>query len=117
MRTRMRQLSNAEAERIFESYGPLYELGPKADMAYALELIDGETLASLRALKNIRNAFAHTKTPLHFKSPVIDKKCQALPGWNEGIDNRDLFDRIARECIDKIDGQIMQLMFSSPDRP
>jgi DNA-binding MltR family transcriptional regulator len=60
LRTRMREISKRVAKRIFGSNGPVYEVAPKADMAYALELIGEATLENLRVLREIRNVFAHT---------------------------------------------------------
>jgi DNA-binding MltR family transcriptional regulator len=105
-------LSNEVVKRIFGSYGPLYEFASKVDIAYALDLIDMETLDSLRVLKDIRNAFAHTRELLHFESERISKLCQKLPGWKQGTNNRELFDRIAVECLKKIDAATEKLVFA-----
>ena len=95
----MRALSPGIAQRIFENYGPLYELGPKADIAFAFKLIDERTLGSIRAIKEIRNEFAHAGELVHFNSPTILAKCQALPGFKKDVNARELFDKIAVECI------------------
>src|ERR1043165_5148301 len=64
----MRPLSNNVAETILGDYAPLYEIAPKTDIAYAFELIDEQTYASLKAVIKIRNKFAHTDKPLSFES-------------------------------------------------
>ena len=43
---KMRELSNTVAARIFDGNGPLHDLASKIDVAYAFELIDGDTLKS-----------------------------------------------------------------------
>ena len=109
---KMRKLSNTVAARIFDSNGPLHELALKIDIAYAFELIDDDTLKSLRALKDLRNRFAHTQAALHFDSPDIDKLCQKLPGWKRGTDNQKLFDAVAMECIKKISATRERLLMA-----
>lgn len=109
--TAMRPLSKNEANRIFDSYGSLYELAPKADMAYAFDLITAETLAALRALVKIRNTFAHTRDPLHFDSKEIVHECHALPGWKKGVQPRMLFDEAAKKCVQAIDAKTQEIVF------
>src|SRR4029079_6089132 len=84
----MRPLSNGVAERIFDSGRPLYDIAPKADLAYAFRLIDDETLLSLRAIKKVRDVFAHSQELIHFNSPdeEMTKARQALPGFKNGAD-------------------------------
>lgn len=54
-------LSNGVAKRLFGSYGPFYELASKADMAFALNLIDDETLDRRRNTRLPPGASRHPK--------------------------------------------------------
>ncbi len=107
--TAMRQMSNVVASRIFDSNGPLYEVAPKADIAYAFGLIDDATLATLRTLRDIRNRFAHTKTPLHFNSDEIAQLCKKLPGWNIEAQNLVLYKTVAIDCVHTIEAKTKSL--------
>jgi DNA-binding MltR family transcriptional regulator len=109
LRTRMREISKRVAERIFGSNGPLYEVAPKADMAYALELIDEATLQNLRVLRDIRNVFAHTAEQIHFTSAEISSLCQKLPSWKSGGDDHALFMTVAADCARAIENKIQQI--------
>src|ERR1700730_8813835 len=55
-----RPLSNTVAAKIFEGSGALNTFSAKIDVAYLIELIDEEVYGELRAIKDIRNRFAHT---------------------------------------------------------
>jgi hypothetical protein len=121
-------LSNKQSERMFGSYGPLYEVAPKADMAYAFRLIDADTLAALRALNAIRNYFAHTRDMENFTTPEVINLCRSLPGWKEGCDAHVLFEDVAVDCVRKIDAKMTKIAIyqavkvgkkaePSPDKP
>lgn len=88
---KMRTLSKTVTERIFASFGPLYELAAKIDVAYAFDLIDDEALADLRVLKDIRNAFAHATQNTHFESENIEKLCKKISGVKPKAKSRDVF--------------------------
>jgi hypothetical protein len=107
----MRTMSNGPLERMFGSYGPLYELGPKADIAFAFNLIDDATLASIRAIQAIRNEFAHSKRVLNFESPDILAKCQALPGFKKGVNGYELYYSVAADCIRALDAKEQKLIY------
>ena len=111
----MRPISDTVAKRIFGN-GPLSDVAPKADVAYAFSLIDERTLTRLRVLKSIRNIFAHTTEPLNFTSPEIVNECRGLPGWEKGADAKKLFDSTAVECIKAIDSKTEKLIFEQSIR-
>ena len=112
--TAMRPISDTVAKRIFA--GPLSDVAPKADVAYAFNLIDEHTLTRLRVLKSIRNIFAHTTEPLDFASLEIVNECRGLPGWEKGADAKKLFDSTAVECVKAIDSKTEQLIFQHSTR-
>jgi hypothetical protein len=107
----MRQLPRSIAERIFGSNRPLYDIAPKADIAFAFNLIDEQTLNNLRSVKKVRDLFAHTRDLIHFNSPDVIEACQALPGFKKGADCREQFDAVAVEVVKAIDGKIQELIF------
>jgi hypothetical protein len=120
----MRPLSNKVLERIFGAGRALYDVAPKADMAYAFSLIDEETLKKLRALKEVRDLFAHTRDSIHFRSPDVVQACQALPGFKKDADALTLFGAVAVEVVKAIDAKTQQLIFdyatrddASPETP
>lgn len=78
IKTKMRGLSNSLHERIFRGYGPLSSFSAKIDVGFALGLFDEAIHRDLRALKDIRNAFAHTSSPMHFKSAALAPEFQKL---------------------------------------
>jgi DNA-binding MltR family transcriptional regulator len=107
----MGEIPNKVSDRLFGSYGPLYELSPKADIAYAFGLIDSRTLADLRTVRDIRNIFAHAADSLHFKSQDILGKCRKLSQWKDGTDGHEVFDKTIIYCISKISTKIQGIIF------
>jgi len=84
IQTRMRMLSNKETERLFSGYGPLSTFSAMIDVAYAFSLFNADIRNDLRAIKDIRNAFAHARDPLHFASEKLAPLIQKLTGWTHG---------------------------------
>jgi DNA-binding MltR family transcriptional regulator len=115
--TAMREISNNIAKDIFDSYGPLYELRPKIDLAYAFSIIDDKTFSTLKTLTNIRNKFAHTEIPITFDTPEIAFLCQNLPGWTHGANNWQLFRQAVFDCGDYLDEKINKLVFAKAMPP
>jgi hypothetical protein len=109
----MRRLSNTEAEKMFGANRFLYDVAPKADIAYAFRLLDEETYRNLRAVKAVRDLFAHTSEQIHFNSPEIIRACQALPGFKKGIDTHALFIEVSHQVVRAIDAKTNQLIFES----
>lgn len=108
IKTRMRSLSNTVHDRIFRGYGPLSSFSARIDIGYALSLYDEEIQRDLRALKDIRNAFAHTSTPYFFKSKKVEKNFQKLTGWEKETHPHQLFRNAISKCIDALKVPIHQ---------
>jgi hypothetical protein len=87
-----RPLSKTGIAKLFDGYGPLSQFSAKIDIAYFFGLIDQTTYDDLRAIKDIRNKFAHATTPILFTSESVDRECQRLAGWKIGNDNHSLFE-------------------------
>jgi DNA-binding MltR family transcriptional regulator len=102
-------MSNNLAKALFD--GPLSNLSPKIDLARAMGLIDDDTRNDLRAIKNIRNVFAHAETPLCFTSPEIFDMVKKLPLWREEVATRMVFDAAVHRAELAIDGKISSLLY------
>jgi DNA-binding MltR family transcriptional regulator len=60
-------------DSLLNSYGPLYNLGPKIDLAYRMGLISRELSWSLHQLRKMRDACAHSHDKKAFSdSPIKD---------------------------------------------
>src|SRR5688572_12782355 len=79
----MRELSSRHKDRLFSGYGPLSTFSAKIDVAFAFNLFGEETFNDLRAIKDIRNAFAHSVEVVHFGSPAVRPMMQRLAGWTK----------------------------------
>jgi DNA-binding MltR family transcriptional regulator len=108
----MRPLSNKKSKRIFESYGPLGSFSAKIDIAYAFSLIEPEVYADLRAIKDIRNAFAHAKNFQHFGSEEIVRLARKLSNWKEG-DSEIFYRTRALECINAVRSTMEQRIYAA----
>jgi DNA-binding MltR family transcriptional regulator len=100
---KMRELSNNVYDNLFQGYGPLSSFSAKIDIAYALSIIGNALISDFRALKDIRNAFAHPREAIHFKSAQLAKKFQKLSGWHKDADRRQLFDERMAACFSHLD--------------
>jgi DNA-binding MltR family transcriptional regulator len=73
-----RKLSNNDLAGLFENDGPIAGIGARSALAFALDIIGEDTRADLHCLKDIRNAFAHSRITLDFDTPEIAEACRAL---------------------------------------
>jgi len=73
---KMRPLSNAIKDRLFKGYGPLESFSARIDIAYAFQVVDDKTYENMRAIKDVRNKFAHPTEELNFNSPIIREICK-----------------------------------------
>jgi DNA-binding MltR family transcriptional regulator len=101
-----RALSNTIAVKIFDGYGPLSTLSAKIEVAYLFNLIDDTVYKDLKAIKEIRNRFAHTTTAVFFSSPELSKDLQKLTGWHRDCDPKDLFNERCVYCVKMMEAQI-----------
>ncbi len=62
----------------FNQNGPLNDFAPKIKVAHAFGLLERDTYDDLKAIKEIRNAFAHAKTPISFQSPAVKAMCAEI---------------------------------------
>ncbi|WP_426608867.1 hypothetical protein [Bradyrhizobium sp. McL0616] len=107
-----RQLSNADASRIFGIGGPLSNFASKIEIAYMFELIDEAHRNDLRIIKSIRNAFAHTTRYVFFDSDHVAKNCRKLSNWEVFRDNQACYREKALECVNAMKVRIDRFMFA-----
>jgi hypothetical protein len=67
-----------QRRRFFGLTGLLSSFANKTLMAYALDIIGSETFANLDHIRRIRNAFAHSKVHVSFKTKEIKAVCALL---------------------------------------
>jgi DNA-binding MltR family transcriptional regulator len=89
---RMRDLSSVVYKRMFAG-GPLSSFSAKIDLAFALNMIDETARKDFHAIRELRNAFAHAKSIVHFASQELQLPVQKLSGWEKGADVKRLFDK------------------------
>jgi hypothetical protein len=102
IKTKMRHLSKTLDARIFRGYGPLSTFSAKIDIGYALELFDDTICSDLRALKDIRNAFAHTTDLVFFRSKSVAPEFQKLSGWTKDRHPHELFRERVTACVEAL---------------
>ena len=107
-----RELTNGEAERVFEGMGPLSSFSAKIEIAYMFELIEKPVRDYLRIIKSIRNNFAHTTNFVSFGSDHIAKDCRRLSNWTKGVNNEGCFRDKASECVNLIKAKMDSLVYA-----
>jgi hypothetical protein len=101
IKAKMREdLSAKLKERLFQGYGPLSTFSAKIDFAYALSMVETDIYNDLRAIKDIRNKFAHSKEVVHFQSEELAPAIQKLTGWTKESKPIDLFMERCKECVE-----------------
>ncbi len=103
LKSKMRDdLSAGLKERLFSGYGPLSTFSGKIEIAFAFSYFDGQIYNDLRAIKDIRNKFAHATDFLNFSSPELERDAQKLTGWKKGCDVDALFKERFSACVNVI---------------
>ena len=78
IRTHIVPLSRAKEEELFAGEGVFSSFSAKIKTAFAFGLIDGELRDQFDRLREIRNAFAHSKVAIDFNTPEIRRACVGL---------------------------------------
>ena len=97
------QLDEVGVARHFGDYGPLNSFGKKITKAHDLLLIDEDTRRDLDVLKEVRNAFAHTKRYLDFGSGAMARLLGERP--------KEAFKQHVERAINAINDKINQIEF------
>lgn len=79
-------LSKTDEAFLFEGDAPLATFSAKTRLAFAFEVIDADMRAELDRLRDIRNAFAHSKSFLTFSTVEVAQVCASLtmPHYDTG---------------------------------
>lgn len=64
--------------RVFSNRGPMADFHSKILIAEGFGYITSPMAAEISAIKDIRNAFAHSKKPLTFDNPVVTSELRAM---------------------------------------
>jgi hypothetical protein len=107
------KLNNAEAlARWFDDYKPYNSFAGKIRGAYDhYALITEDTRNDLLVIKDIRNAFAHTRECLDFNTPALKLLAKRFSGDVNDSDIRRLFDERVSRAITEIQGKTDQLIY------
>lgn len=76
---------------MFSGYGPLSTFSAKIEIAYAFDLFEADMFRDLKAIKDIRNAFAHSKDVVHFGSTSLQPLFQKLTDWTKDTNPKEIF--------------------------
>jgi DNA-binding MltR family transcriptional regulator len=71
-------MSVADEASLFDGDGPLATFSAKIRMGFAFEVVNEEMRAELNRLRDIRNAFAHSKYFLKFETQEVSEACSTL---------------------------------------
>jgi hypothetical protein len=75
IRVRATQLTDNKLEELFGFEAPLGTFSAKIKVAYAFSMIDADIRSDLDRIREIRNAFAHSRVLLSFKTPCVERAC------------------------------------------
>lgn len=95
-------LSKTLRARLFSGYGPLASFSAKIDMAYAMAEINSATHRDLHTVRKIRNAFAHSRTEITFRSPEVAKSVSKLSNYVANSDADGVFLDVTFDCTSEI---------------
>ncbi|MFN3931828.1 MAG: MltR family transcriptional regulator [Brevundimonas sp.] len=78
IRDRFRELSQPEVDDLFSGTGALSSLSAKIHIGYAIGILGKKAKHDLLAMKDIRNAFAHSAKAISFDTPEVAQKCAGV---------------------------------------
>lgn len=65
-------------EYMFGSGAPLRDFSAKIKMGFALGVYGPNTRADLDSIREVRNSFAHTMSPIDFNTPEVENVCKRI---------------------------------------
>lgn len=75
----MPKLTKKLSARIFTGFGPLSSYSAKIDVAVAMGILDADLAKDLHVFRQIRNAFAHSTTEIHYDDEPVLSLMSKLP--------------------------------------
>jgi hypothetical protein len=81
----LQQVLTPPYDDMFEADGPLATFACKISIAHAFRIIGPVTKENLRLIRHVRNAFAHAKIPIEFKTPEVKALIDDLLPYNIGV--------------------------------
>lgn len=96
--------NSSKSDSIFGMNAPLATFYNKIIMCFALEVIGNETKKNLTIIRAIRNAFAHSKIPINFRTLEVINVC-ALLNFPSTLPNSALISMDARNEWDTSDAR------------
>jgi hypothetical protein len=101
--TRFRpNLSNRMREKLSTGYGPLASFSAKIDFAFAMGLIEEIPKQDFHAIREIRNAFAHPDSLMHYANPIITELSRKFHGSRGTMTNQELYDHKIAACAESL---------------
>jgi hypothetical protein len=104
-------LDDAGVTALFDERKPLHSFGGKIGGAHERGLTDDKTHGDLVVIKDIRNAFAHTRERLDFKSPAIRVLAGKFSGHAQEFDVRQPFDERVSQAVTAIQARMDRIIF------
>jgi DNA-binding MltR family transcriptional regulator len=84
----------------------------KVEILFLFEQIDEILFHDLMAIKDVRNAFAHTTRYVSFSDEEIAEKCRRLSTWAAGADPEDCFYQRSLGCVDALTNKMNVMMYA-----
>lgn len=79
---KMRRLSSSDSDGLFVGDSPLATFSAKIKIGYAFKLFNSDTRNELDKIRELRNAFAHSRRRLTFKTKQVIAVCNSLKSPN-----------------------------------
>jgi hypothetical protein len=95
----------------FGDYKPYSSFAGKIAGAHGYGLIDDETHSNLVVIKDIRNAFAHTRERLDFKAPQIMELAEKFGAHTKDVDVKRLFDERVSQAVSTMQAKIDRIIY------
>jgi len=81
LRARLKRKDHQTWARLTDERGPLNSFSSMIAMGYALGIYDQGMRSDLDIVRHIRNAFAHSRKPIHFDHPAVVAELKKATRW------------------------------------
>jgi hypothetical protein len=112
----LQQFLSPPYDDMFEADGPLATFARKISIAHAFRIIGPVTKENLRLIRHVRNAFAHAKIPIEFKTPEVRALIDDLLPYNMSVTppvvtKSDKAFRFPRNIFEDVCNSISQMLY------